>query len=238
MRCLAVAISLALTISATSGAQAGARVYEGTLTLPSYAEGPPDVNPPFDVLQPAGRPNYPYTIRDQLTDRRMVKSWRAIYLENEYLKCSILPDLGGHLYGCTDKVNGQEMFYANTAMKFSNIAYRGSWAAFGIEFNFPVSHNWMTTSPFRKYRARRFRLVVRQPAKPPHRTSRSLDALADDVAALATADDWFEREPCDSRLATHPSGVPNPGESLSRLPWPKPLRASSAAPVAHSIPYA
>ncbi|MBL8980886.1 MAG: DUF5107 domain-containing protein, partial [Gemmatimonadetes bacterium] len=66
---------------------------------------------------------------------------------NEYLKCSILPDLGGHLYGCTDKINGQEMFYANTAMKFSNIAYRGSWAAFGIEFNFPVSHNWMTTSP-------------------------------------------------------------------------------------------
>ncbi|MBL8958346.1 MAG: DUF5107 domain-containing protein, partial [Gemmatimonadetes bacterium] len=57
------------------------------------------------------------------------------------------PDLGGHLYGCTDKINGQEMFYANTAMKFSNIAYRGSWAAFGIEFNFPVSHNWMTTSP-------------------------------------------------------------------------------------------
>ncbi len=127
--------------------QSSARVWEGTLTLPSYEEGPPDVNPPFDLLQPAGRPNYPYTIRDQLTDRRRPKAWRAFFLENEYLRCTILPDLGGHLYGCTDKINGQEMFYANTAMKFSNIAYRGSWAAFGIEFNFPVSHNWMTTSP-------------------------------------------------------------------------------------------
>jgi tetratricopeptide (TPR) repeat protein len=138
---------LGVTMAATAGAQAAARVYDGFLSLPSYAEGPPDVNPPFDVLQPPGRPNYPYTIRDQLTDRRAVRAWRAVFLENEYLKCSILPDLGGHVYGCTDKINGQEMFYANTAMKFSNIAYRGSWAAFGIEFNFPVSHNWMTTSP-------------------------------------------------------------------------------------------
>ncbi|HEX4933742.1 MAG TPA: DUF5107 domain-containing protein, partial [Gemmatimonadaceae bacterium] len=104
-------------------------------------------NAPFDLLQPAGRPNYPYTIRDVLTDRRRPRAWRALFLENEYLRCSVLPDLGGHLYSCTDKVNGQEMFYANGSIKVSNIAYRGSWAAFGVEFNFPVSHNWMTTSP-------------------------------------------------------------------------------------------
>ncbi|MBK8248876.1 MAG: DUF5107 domain-containing protein [Gemmatimonadetes bacterium] len=147
MRCRLLAGVMALAMTGMAQAQSVARVYDGTLALPSYTEGPPDANPPFDALQPAGRPNYPYTIRDQLTDRRAVKPWRAVFLENEYLKCSILPDLGGHLYGCTDKINGQEMFYANTAMKFSNIAYRGSWAAFGIEFNFPVSHNWMTTSP-------------------------------------------------------------------------------------------
>jgi len=123
------------------------RAWEGTLTLPTYDEGAPDPNAPFDLLQPAGRPNYPYTIRDVLTDRRRPRAWRALFLENEYLKCSVLPDLGGHLYSCTDKVNGEEMFYANGSIKVSNIAYRGSWAAFGIEFNFPVSHNWMTTSP-------------------------------------------------------------------------------------------
>ena len=27
------------------------------------------------------------------------------------------------------------------------LRYRGAWAAFGIEFNFPVSHNWVTMSP-------------------------------------------------------------------------------------------
>lgn len=123
------------------------RVWEGTLTLPTYDEGPPDPNPPFDNLLPPGRPNYPYTIRDALTDVRRPRAWRALFLENEYLRCSVLPDLGGHLYSCTDKVNGAELFYDNSSIKFSNIAYRGSWAAFGIEFNFPVSHNWMTTSP-------------------------------------------------------------------------------------------
>ena len=28
-------------------------------------------------------------------------------------RCVVLPDVGGHLYSCTDKVNGEEMFYAN-----------------------------------------------------------------------------------------------------------------------------
>ena len=122
------------------------RVWDSTLTLPSYAEGAPDPNPPFDIFSD-GRPNYPYTIRDRLTDRRAPRAWRALWLENEYLRCTVLPELGGHLYSCTDKLNGREMFYANTAIKLASIAYRGSWAAFGVEFNFPVSHNWMTTSP-------------------------------------------------------------------------------------------
>jgi len=123
-----------------------ARVWDSVLTLPSYAVAAPDPNPPFDLLAD-GHPNYPYTILDRLTDRRAPRAWRAIWLENEYLRCAVLPELGGHLYSCTDKVNGQEMFYANTAIKLAAIAYRGAWAAFGVEFNFPVSHNWMTTSP-------------------------------------------------------------------------------------------
>ena len=57
-----------------------------------------------------------------LTDRRVDKVWRALWLENEYLKCLVLPDLGGHLYGCTDKRNGQQLFYANPSIKLAAIA--------------------------------------------------------------------------------------------------------------------
>lgn len=136
---------LALAASAWA-AQSEVRVWQGTLTLPTYEEGLPDPNPPFDQLT-TGRFNYPYTLRNNLTSRRVDHDWRAIYLENEYLKCSVLPDIGGHLYTCVDKISGKSMFYANPSIKKAAIAYRGAWAAFGIEFNFPVSHNWVTMSP-------------------------------------------------------------------------------------------
>ncbi|HWH58843.1 MAG TPA: DUF5107 domain-containing protein [Terriglobales bacterium] len=122
------------------------RVWQGTFSLPTYEEGLPDTNPPFDQLA-ASRFNYPYTLRTNLTDRRVEHTWRAVFLENEYLKCTVLPDLGGHLYTCVDKINGRPMFYANPSIKKANIGYRGAWAAFGVEYNFPVSHNWMSLSP-------------------------------------------------------------------------------------------
>jgi tetratricopeptide (TPR) repeat protein len=127
-------------------ATAQVRVWQGTLTLPTYEEAAPDPNPPFDQYT-ASRFDYPYTLRDNLTDHRVDHAWRALFLENEYLKCSVLPDLGGHLYSCTDKISGQPMFYANPSIKKAAISYRGAWAAFGIEFNFPVSHNWVSLSP-------------------------------------------------------------------------------------------
>src|SRR5256714_11233159 len=145
MRILHLIAVSALAASAWA-AQPAVRVWQGTLTLPTYEEGLPDPNPPFDQFT-TNRFNYPYTLRNNLTGHRADHSWRAIYLENEYLKCSVLPDIGGHLYTCIDKISGKSMFYANPSIKKAAIAYRRAWAAFGIEFNFPVSHNWVTMSP-------------------------------------------------------------------------------------------
>src|ERR1700719_1181661 len=136
---------LFLVVNATR-IQAQVRVWEGVLNLPAYEEGAPDPNPSFDQFA-IGRFSYPYTLRKQITDQRAEHRWRAIYLENEYLKCSVLPDLGGHIYTCVDKISGQPMFYANPSIKIAAVGYRGAWAAFGIEFNFPVSHNWVSMSP-------------------------------------------------------------------------------------------
>jgi len=137
---------LALATLMAVAAQAQVRVWQGTMTLPTYEEAAPDPNPPFDQFE-TSRFNYPYTLRDNLTGKRVDHAWRAVYLENEYLKCSVLPDIGGHVYTCIDKISGQPMFYANPSIKKANIGYRGAWAAFGIEFNFPVSHNWVSMSP-------------------------------------------------------------------------------------------
>jgi len=134
-------LAVALTLSA-----ADVRVWEGTLPLRTTVEGEPNPNPPFDVFQTT-KFNYPYTLRENLTAEEKEVAWRAVFLENEYLKCTVLPDLGGHLYTCIDKISGQPMFYANPTIKKAEIGYRGAWSAFGIEFNFPVSHNWVSLSP-------------------------------------------------------------------------------------------
>ena len=137
---------LAFLILALLPLRAQVQVYEGTLSLPFYQEGPPNPNPPFD-LYATSRFNYPYVLRDNLTSHREDRMFRAVYLENEYLKCSVLPDVGGHVYSCIDKIDNVPMFYQNPSIKEAAIGMRGGWAAFGLEFNFPVSHNWMTVSP-------------------------------------------------------------------------------------------
>jgi tetratricopeptide (TPR) repeat protein len=136
----------AFLLLSSSLVTAQVHAWQGTLTLPTYEEGAPDPNPPFDQYANT-RFNYPYTLRHNLTDHRVDHAWRALFLENEYLKCSVLPDIGGHLYNCTDKISGKSMFYENPSIKKADISYRGAWAAFGIEFNFPVSHNWVSVSP-------------------------------------------------------------------------------------------
>jgi hypothetical protein len=122
-----------------------AQVWKGTLVLPVYAEGLPDQNSPFDQF---GRPaNYPYSLRENLTDNPLERSLRAIHPESMHLKRSVLPDLGGDLYTCTDSLSGQSMFYANLNINKARVGSRGARAAFGDEFNFPVSHNWVSLSP-------------------------------------------------------------------------------------------
>ena len=91
----------------------GVRVWQDAIELPTYQEGMPNENPPFDQFVTNGRYNYPYTMRDNLGNRVASRRWRTMNLENEYLKCVVLPDLGGHLYRCLDKRNGADLFYAN-----------------------------------------------------------------------------------------------------------------------------
>ena len=121
MRARAQCLALAFRLKASA---ADVRVWQDVLTLPTYQEEPPNPNPPFDQFE-ATKFTYPYTLRDSITERRVDTAWRAVYVENEYLKCSVPPDIGGHLYTCVDKISGQPMFYANPSIKKVQIGYRG-----------------------------------------------------------------------------------------------------------------
>src|SRR5690242_14172255 len=118
--------------------------WEGTITIPTYELGPPDPNPPFALVNE--HPIYPYPMLDDLQDRREPKNWRAIYLENQFLKITILPELGGHVYSVYDKLHHREMLYRNQVIKYGLVGPRGAWIAGGMEFSFPFAHTTDTVS--------------------------------------------------------------------------------------------
>ena len=121
-----------------------ARVWEGTIQMPTYLLGPDDPNPPFAIVN--GKNIYPYAAQDDLTDRKEVKSYVAVYLENEYLKATVLPELGGRLYSLYDKTDKREVFYRNHVVKYGLVSLRGAWISGGIEFNFPNGHTTDTVA--------------------------------------------------------------------------------------------
>ena len=132
-----------LFISFTAHAQP-VHAWEGTITIPTYELGPPDPNPPFALVNP--HPVYPYPMLDDLSDQRAPKTYRAIYLENQYLKITILPELGGHVYSVYDKPHHREVLYRNSVIKYGLVGPRGAWIAGGMEFSFPFAHTTDTVS--------------------------------------------------------------------------------------------
>lgn len=138
-------VLFACLVFAALGRSEAVRAWQGTIEIPTYALGEEDPSPVFPV---AGRHLvYPYTMLDDLTERLETKSYRALYLENEYLKAIVLPDMGGRLYSLYDKVNQREVFYRNHVMKYGLVGLRGAWISGGIEFNFPDGHTVVTVSP-------------------------------------------------------------------------------------------
>jgi len=94
------------------------KVWEDMLTIPTYQVGPDDQNPPILIdrknpIHPGSSIIYPYPIQEVLTTVKEDKAWRAVYLENDFLRLIVLPDLGGHLLSAFDKIAGEEAIYRN-----------------------------------------------------------------------------------------------------------------------------
>ncbi|MBC7224592.1 MAG: DUF5107 domain-containing protein, partial [Anaerolineae bacterium] len=122
------------------------RAYEGTLTLPTYAIRGQNPNPVFRSQYGVAH-IYPYTLLDDIAPTPTDKVYRTLNLENEYLRVTVLPDLGGRVYSVYDKVSGREVFYKNAVVKFAPLAIRGAFFSGGVEFSFPVAHAPTTADP-------------------------------------------------------------------------------------------
>lgn len=116
---------------------------EKPLVLPTYETGAPDANPIFytgRVYQGAQGHIYPYPLIDVLTDTKIDKSYHAVYLENQYIKVCVLPEIGGRILSATDKTNNYEIFYRQSGIKPALIGMLGAWLSGGVEWNIPHHH--------------------------------------------------------------------------------------------------
>ncbi len=74
------------------------------------------------------------------------QTYRALVVENAYLKLTFLPELGGRLYQCVYKPTNQPLFYNNAVLKpsyWGPLALEENWwlAAGGLEWAFPVNEH-------------------------------------------------------------------------------------------------
>ena len=154
--CRVFGIVLLLVIGfASSEVWGQAKAWRGTITIPTYP-WEDDVNPKFWALEGTAKLSttgtgsivYPYTMQDHLSRTKVDRTYKAVFLENEYLKVTCLPELGGRLHSVFDKTTGQEMFHTNNVIKPGMIGMRGAWISGGVEWNSgPHGHTVTIVSP-------------------------------------------------------------------------------------------
>ncbi len=144
-----------LALMPSSPSRAAVKAWEGTLTVPTYGWSE-DVNPKLWALEGdvkfsttvKGSIVYPYTMQDDLSRTKADRTYKALFLENEYLKVTCLPELGGRLHSVFDKTERKEMFHLNDVIKPGMIAMRGAWISGGVEWNAgPHGHTVTILSP-------------------------------------------------------------------------------------------
>ncbi len=125
-------------------------VWEEEILLPTYGIGKPEKNPMFlekRVYQGSSGVVYPYPVIEKIEDTCEDKSYHAIYLENEYIKVMILPELGGRVQMAYDKLKKRHFIYYNHVIKPALVGLTGPWISGGIEFNWPQHHRPSTFLP-------------------------------------------------------------------------------------------
>ncbi|HEY9046845.1 MAG TPA: DUF5107 domain-containing protein [Ohtaekwangia sp.] len=125
-------------------------VWEENVTIPTYGIGKPEKNPIFlenRVYQGSSGVVYPHPVIEKILDEKKDKTYHALFLENQYLKIMILPELGGRVQMAYDKIKERHFIYYNQVIKPALVGLTGPWISGGIEFNWPQHHRPSTFDP-------------------------------------------------------------------------------------------
>ena len=142
-----------VTASSLTGREGGGssvKAWRELVTIPTYEVGKPEKNPMFlekRVYQGSSGVVYPYPVIETMSDEKVDKEYQAIWIENEYIKVMILPELGGRVQMAYDKIAKRHFVYYNHVIKPALVGLLGPWISGGIEFNWPQHHRPTTFMP-------------------------------------------------------------------------------------------
>lgn len=125
-------------------------VREEWLTLPTYEPAAPDKNPMFlerRVYQGSSGNVYPLPFTDRIAEQPTPRKWKAVWIENKFLRVLVLPEIGGRIHAIQDKTNGYDLIYRQEVIKPALVGLAGPWVSGGIEFNWPQHHRPVTFMP-------------------------------------------------------------------------------------------
>lgn len=125
-------------------------IWQERVTIPTYGVAKPDHNPRFyekRAYQGSTGKVYPLPVTEKIYDEKEDVEYDAVFLENDYLKVMILPQLGGRIQRATDKTNNYDFVYYNHVIKPALVGLTGPWISGGIEFNWPQHHRPSTYAP-------------------------------------------------------------------------------------------
>ena len=120
------------------------------VVMRSYLPGTPDPNPLFlekRVYQGSSGRVYPLPVIDRVNTEPHDHEWKAVHLENEFLRFMILPEIGGRIHVGYNKTNGYDFFYRQNVIKPALVGLAGPWISGGVEFNWPQHHRPATFMP-------------------------------------------------------------------------------------------
>jgi tetratricopeptide (TPR) repeat protein len=141
------------------------------LTLPAAELGPDNPLPPLrplhevhriddrdrddlqgDMARQAGygplRGILPVRVRDGYGRSRRPREIDALVIENDRLRATVLPGLGGRLASLIHKPTERELLYRNPVFQPANFALNGAWFSGGVEWNIGATgHTTLACSP-------------------------------------------------------------------------------------------
>ena len=126
------------------------KVSSTAISLRTYLPAAPDKNPMFlekRVYQGSSGKVYPLPFTDRIAEKPVDRKWKAVWIENEFVRALVLPEIGGRIHAIQDKTNGYNLIYNQSVIKPALVGLAGPWASGGIEFNWPQHHRPATFLP-------------------------------------------------------------------------------------------